>query len=188
MMSDSKKGTIITTDINKPSSDVDGKQNHESLHSSDNNRINESTATESGILTETLQEELSREEPSCAKGNNSLLWFNILVSLENKLQLGLLDKLRKIRSYHFEMNNLDLSQHSLANLKRSDLEQESRSLPSSPFNSPVRIKVNTLTITLMPGTPDDHSYLTKSAVFQQLKLLIEDIFNANELRVEIINC
>ncbi len=37
-----------------------------------------------------------------AKGNNPELWGKLLTDLDEKLQLGLLDKLRRIQGYHFE--------------------------------------------------------------------------------------
>lgn len=37
-----------------------------------------------------------------AKGNNPELWGKLLTHLDEKLQLGLLDKLRRIQGYHFE--------------------------------------------------------------------------------------
>ena len=37
-----------------------------------------------------------------AKGNNQQLWDKLLVELDEKLQLGLLDKLRRVQGYHFE--------------------------------------------------------------------------------------
>ncbi len=37
-----------------------------------------------------------------AKGNNPELWEKLLADLDEKLQLGLLDKLRRIQGYHFE--------------------------------------------------------------------------------------
>jgi hypothetical protein len=36
------------------------------------------------------------------KGNNPELWQKLLSDLDEKLQLGLLDKLRRIHGYHFE--------------------------------------------------------------------------------------
>jgi len=36
------------------------------------------------------------------KGNNPELWDKLLSDLDEKLQLGLLDKLRRIQAYHFE--------------------------------------------------------------------------------------
>ena len=45
-------------------------------------------------------------EGSKTKGNNPLLWDKLLVELDEKLQLGLLDKLRRIEAYHFEGDTL----------------------------------------------------------------------------------
>jgi hypothetical protein len=39
---------------------------------------------------------------SSAKGNNAELWEKLLTELDEKLQLGLLDHLKRIASYHFE--------------------------------------------------------------------------------------
>jgi hypothetical protein len=40
------------------------------------------------------------------KGNNPELWSKLLNDLDEKLQLGLLDKLRRCRAYHFESETL----------------------------------------------------------------------------------
>ena len=37
-----------------------------------------------------------------AKGNNPELWNKLLEALDEKLQMALLDKVRRITSYHFE--------------------------------------------------------------------------------------
>lgn len=37
-----------------------------------------------------------------AKGNNPKLWEKFLADLDEKLQLGLLDRLRRVQAYHFE--------------------------------------------------------------------------------------
>jgi hypothetical protein len=42
------------------------------------------------------------------KGNNPELWQKLLTNLDEKLQLGLLDKLRRIEAYHFEGETLFL--------------------------------------------------------------------------------
>jgi hypothetical protein len=42
------------------------------------------------------------------KGNNPELWSKLLADLDEKLQLGLLDKLRRIQGYHFEGDTLFL--------------------------------------------------------------------------------
>ena len=39
---------------------------------------------------------------SSEKGNNAELWNKLLTELDEKLQLGLLDHLKRITSYHFE--------------------------------------------------------------------------------------
>ena len=36
------------------------------------------------------------------KGNNPVLWARLLDEIEDKLQLGLLDHLRRVKAYHFE--------------------------------------------------------------------------------------
>jgi len=40
--------------------------------------------------------------PSTKKGNNPELWDKLLSHLDDKLQFGLLDHLRRVTSYHFE--------------------------------------------------------------------------------------
>lgn len=40
--------------------------------------------------------------PSSKKGNNPELWDKFLQDLDERLQFGLLEPLRKIHSYHFE--------------------------------------------------------------------------------------
>lgn len=37
-----------------------------------------------------------------AKGNNPELWNKLLAELDEKLQLGLLDRMKRIKAYHFE--------------------------------------------------------------------------------------
>ena len=46
--------------------------------------------------------------PSATKGNNPELWEKLLHLLDDKLQLGLLDNLKKVASYHFEDETLFL--------------------------------------------------------------------------------
>ena len=41
-----------------------------------------------------------------AKGNDPAKWEKLLTDLDEKLQLGLLTRLRRITSYHFEGNTL----------------------------------------------------------------------------------
>jgi len=41
-----------------------------------------------------------------AKGNNPKLWEKLLADLDEKLQLGLLDRLRRVHAYHFESDTL----------------------------------------------------------------------------------
>jgi len=40
------------------------------------------------------------------KGNNPVLWQKLLTELDEKLQLGLLDRMRRVRAYHFESDIL----------------------------------------------------------------------------------
>lgn len=40
--------------------------------------------------------------PSASKGNNPERWERLLEALDEKLQLGLLDHLKRITSYHIE--------------------------------------------------------------------------------------
>jgi hypothetical protein len=47
-------------------------------------------------------------ESSALKGNNPEAWKKLLDHLDERLQLGLLDKLRKIHSYHIEDETLFL--------------------------------------------------------------------------------
>ncbi len=37
-----------------------------------------------------------------AKGNNPELWDRLLAELDDKLQLGLLDRMKRVKAYHFE--------------------------------------------------------------------------------------
>lgn len=41
-----------------------------------------------------------------AKGNNPKMWEKLLNDLDEKLQLGLLDRLRRVEGYHFESDTL----------------------------------------------------------------------------------
>ena len=41
-------------------------------------------------------------EGSANKGNNPDLWSRLLTQLDDKLQFGLLERLRRAASYHFE--------------------------------------------------------------------------------------
>lgn len=40
--------------------------------------------------------------PTSRKGNNPELWDKLLQDLDERLQFGLLEPLRKVESYHFE--------------------------------------------------------------------------------------
>lgn len=44
--------------------------------------------------------------PTAGKGNNPELWEKLLDFLDEKLQLGLLEHLRKVSVYHFEAETL----------------------------------------------------------------------------------
>ncbi len=46
--------------------------------------------------------------PSSSKGNNPELWNKLLEALDDRLQLGLLDHLKRVNSYHFEDMTLTL--------------------------------------------------------------------------------
>jgi len=46
--------------------------------------------------------------PSSSKGNNPQLWNKLLEALDDRLQLGLLDQLRRVSSYHFEDQTLTI--------------------------------------------------------------------------------
>ena len=41
-----------------------------------------------------------------AKGNNPVLWEKLVNELDEKLQLGLLDRVRRVKAYHFESDIL----------------------------------------------------------------------------------
>jgi len=43
-----------------------------------------------------------------AKGNNPELWDKLLAVLDDKLQLGLLEHMRRVATYHFEDDTLFL--------------------------------------------------------------------------------
>ena len=83
-------------------------------------------------------------EPSRARGNNPELWDRLLEVLDDKLQLGLLDKLRKVTSYHIEDSVLFIE----------------------------------------AGTGDDETYLTKTAVSQQLTVFAGDSMGVKEVKVK----
>jgi len=48
-----------------------------------------------------------------AKGNNPQLWDRLLAHLDEKLQLGLLDRLRRVQANHFEGDTLFIEADSL---------------------------------------------------------------------------
>lgn len=64
---------------------------------------------------------------SSKKGNNPELWEKLLQDLDDKLQLGLLNHLRRIASYHFEDNTLFIAPSSVEDkdyLSRSAVHQQ----------------------------------------------------------------
>lgn len=61
------------------------------------------------------------------KGNNPELWNKLLTDLDEKLQLGLLDKLRRCKAYQFESETLIIEAGSEADemyLKKSAVWQQ----------------------------------------------------------------
>lgn len=61
---------------------------------------------------------------SCQRGNDSNSWNSILEVLDEKLQLGLLDHLKRITSYHFEDSTLTIeagNQVDFAYLSRAEM-------------------------------------------------------------------
>ncbi|MEZ4753191.1 MAG: hypothetical protein R3A13_02645 [Bdellovibrionota bacterium] len=81
---------------------------------------------------------------SSSKGNNPELWEKLLNTLDERLQLGLLDHLRRVSSYHFEDKLLIIE----------------------PLNS------------------NDHEYLTRKAVQQQLETFAKDITKVERLEIK----
>jgi hypothetical protein len=66
-------------------------------------------------------------EPSAAKGNSSEKWEKLLTELDEKLQLGLLDRLRRVTSYHFEDQTLFIvagSSQDLEYLQKDSVKQQ----------------------------------------------------------------
>lgn len=45
---------------------------------------------------------------SSKRGNNPDGWNKLLNELDEKMQLGLLDRLKRVKSYHFELETLSL--------------------------------------------------------------------------------
>ena len=80
---------------------------------------------------------------SATKGNNQELWEKFLTSLDEKLQLGLLEHMRRVSAYHFEEGVLYIN----------------------------------------PGSEDDHKYLSKDAVFQQLQILAIDSLKVDKVKL-----
>ena len=63
------------------------------------------TSDQRGSVTKGLGWTMS---DGAAKGNNPKLWEKFLADLDEKLQLGLLDRLRRVTAYHFESETLFL--------------------------------------------------------------------------------
>ena len=66
-------------------------------------------------------------EPSAAKGNFPDKWERLLAELDDKLQLGLLDRLRRVTSYHFEDQTLCIeagSSQDLEYLQKYSVKQQ----------------------------------------------------------------
>ena len=64
---------------------------------------------------------------SSGKGNNPQVWEKLLETLDEKLQFGLLEHLRRIASYHFEESVLYIEAGSEADaeyLKRESVLQQ----------------------------------------------------------------
>ncbi len=55
--------------------------------------------------------------PSSKRGNNPELWNKLLDILDDKLQLGLLDHLKRIASYHFEDSTLTVQPENAKDLE-----------------------------------------------------------------------
>lgn len=53
--------------------------------------------------------------PSSKKGNNPELWEKLLSFLDERLQLGLLDHIQKVSTYHFEDESLFIVPYDEAN-------------------------------------------------------------------------
>ncbi len=79
-----------------------------------------------------------------SKGNNSNLWNTLLDELDEKLQFGLLERLRRVSSYHFEDDTLFIE----------------------------------------PGSPDDETYLSKSAVFTQLQVFAQSAVKVDRVKLK----
>lgn len=66
-------------------------------------------------------------EPSATKGNSPEKWGKLLEELDDKLQLGLLDRLRRVASYHFEGSTLYIepgSSEDLVYLEKDSVKQQ----------------------------------------------------------------
>lgn len=76
-------------------------------------------------------------EPSSARGNLPERWNKFLESLDEKLQLGLLDRLRKIKAYHFEEDVLFLEANTTedeAYLSKDSVLQQLQLLAADAIN------------------------------------------------------
>ncbi len=56
-------------------------------------------------------------ESSAARGNSPEKWGKLLAELDDKLQLGLLNPLRRVNSYHFEGQTLHIEPGTEEDLK-----------------------------------------------------------------------
>lgn len=61
-----------------------------------------------------VQTEKGSMQSSAKRGNNPELWCRFLSVLDEKLQLGLLEHLKRAASYHFESNTLFIKAESPA--------------------------------------------------------------------------
>jgi hypothetical protein len=71
------------------------------------------------------------------RGNNPDSWQKLMTALDEKLQLGLLDYLRRVSGYHFENDNLYIEPGSKADeeyLKRESVFQQLNLLAQDAIN------------------------------------------------------
>lgn len=76
-------------------------------------------------------------EQSASKGNSPEKWNKLLEELDDKLQLGLLDRLRRVTSYHFEGRELFIETSSAED--QQYLEKDSVRQQLSVFASGVAV-------------------------------------------------
>lgn len=74
-------------------------------------------------------------EPSASRGNFPDKWNKLLEELDEKLQLGLLDRLRRVTSYHFESTTLYIEPATVEDI--AYLEKDSVRQQLSVFSSGV---------------------------------------------------